>query len=85
MDFDAFAQQFRQRTAARMLEFEKALAKAQDELEKSAENAARSAQPRMPHGAHSELGVAGIENRRYPASPVQPRATGQVKSVLRRG
>ena len=34
-DFAEFAQGFRERTAKRLLEFEKTLAKAQDELEKS--------------------------------------------------
>jgi len=36
-DFAEFAQGFRERTAKRLLEFEKTLAKAQDELEKSAD------------------------------------------------
>lgn len=39
MDFDEFARSFRERTAQRMLEFEKTLSKAQDDLEKSAREA----------------------------------------------
>ena len=42
-DFAEFAQGFRERTAKRLLEFEKALAKAQDELEKSADKAMQEA------------------------------------------
>lgn len=35
MEFDDFVRQFRERTAQRMVEFEKALAKAQADMEKS--------------------------------------------------
>lgn len=35
MEFEEFVQQFRERTAQRMVEFEKALAKAQAEMEKN--------------------------------------------------
>ena len=42
-DFAEFAQGFRERTAKRLLEFEKTLAKAQDELEKSADKAMQEA------------------------------------------
>ncbi|GAA1470454.1 hypothetical protein FQK23_03185 [Corynebacterium aurimucosum] len=81
-DFDEFARGFRERTAARLLEFEKAMAKAQDELEKSAQRAAQAqspteAQRRNPasrSGAHSQSQRQG-----------RGRPRGQVQSVLRRG
>lgn len=79
-DFDEFARGFRERTAARLLEFEKAMAKAQDDLEKSAQRAAQAQNTNTAPG-------------RTPASrSVQPnprvsrgRPRGQVQSVLRRG
>ncbi|WJY62566.1 hypothetical protein CATRI_02305 [Corynebacterium atrinae] len=37
MDFEEFSRQFRERTAQRMVEFEKALARAQERVEKSVE------------------------------------------------
>ncbi|MGP5496652.1 hypothetical protein [Corynebacterium flavescens] len=68
-DFEAFARGFRERTSARLLEFEKALAQAQEQLEKSASAAARQA-PEPAQAPHS------------PA--VRRGRPGQVKSVLRR-
>lgn len=86
-DFDEFARQFRQRTAARLLEFERTLAKAQEDLEKAADNA--------KHQASAEAKATGKTARRSAARPGVGRderrkpqrtsAPGQVKSVLRRG
>lgn len=78
-DFDEFARGFRERTAARLLEFEKAMAKAQDELEKSAQRAAQAQshpdpQRRSPAVGHSQSQGQG-----------RGRPRGQVQSVLRRG
>lgn len=53
MEFEEFVQQFRERTAQRMVEFEKALAKAQTEMEKNSTASAgqRKARqvPMVPH------------------------------------
>ena len=80
-DFAEFAQGFRERTAKRLLEFEKTLAKAQDELEKSADKAMQE--------ARREVGrrqAATAPRPRYGAAPARSRnASGQVQSVLRRG
>lgn len=62
VDFDDFAQQFRERTAARLLEFEQRLAKAQAELEKSAEQAARDSR-RGEHPAAGGAPVGGWDTR----------------------
>lgn len=52
MDFEDFAEQFRKRTAERLIEFEKTLEKAQREMEQGAKNAAaqakREAQAKNP-------------------------------------
>ncbi|RNE49061.1 hypothetical protein C5L39_06000 [Corynebacterium alimapuense] len=55
MEFEEFSRQFRKRTTQRMLEFEKALAKAQERVERTATaprpNAARSQPQRgQPRG-----------------------------------
>lgn len=44
MDFEDFAEQFRRRTARRLVEFEKTLEKAQRDMEKAATRAAADAQ-----------------------------------------
>lgn len=88
MDFDDFARQFRHRTAARLVEFEKTLAKAQEELEKSAKNAARQ-HDNQHHNAVDRVqvnqppGVRKSPGRREVPGPNA--AAGQIKSVLRRG
>lgn len=82
-DFAEFAQGFRERTAKRLLEFEKTLAKAQDELEKSADKAVEQA--RREKGQVGRRQAAG-QRPRYSAAPARSRnASGQVQSVLRRG
>lgn len=90
-DFDEFARQFRQRTAARLLEFERTLAKAQEDLEKAADNAKNQASaevkaagktPRTSAARPGAPARLGREERRKPQRTSVP---GQVKSVLRRG
>ena len=79
-EFAEFARGFRERTAARLLEFEKAMAQAQDELEKSAEKA--TARARMNAGQ----AASASEPRQHSAFPAhgKRRGSGQIKSVLRR-
>ena len=84
-DFAEFAQGFRERTAKRLLEFEKTLAKAQDELEKSADKAMQEAR-REEEGQVGRRQAAAVPRPRYGAAPARSRkASGQVQSVLRRG
>lgn len=90
-DFEAFAREFRQRTTARLLQFEKALAQAQDELEKSATTAAQQDRPaRSAQQPQTEPTSATRTGRSRQAVPSQHKAParrggpGQVKSVLRR-
>lgn len=78
MEFEEFAKQFRQRTTQRMREFEKALAQAQERVEKSVSTPGpaptRAPQhqtqptPHQPHPAQSRRGAA----------------RGQVQGLLRR-
>ena len=82
-DFAEFAQGFRERTAKRLLEFEKTLAKAQDELEKSADKAMQEARREKGQVGRRQ---AAAPRPRYGAAPARSRnASGQVHSVLRRG
>lgn len=83
-DFDEFARGFRERTAARLLEFEKAMAKAQDELEKSAQRAAQA--QAHANAPHTHTPGRNPESRGVPHSQAQGRGRprGQVQSVLRR-
>lgn len=79
-DFDEFARGFRERTAARLLEFEKVMVKAQEDLEKSAQRAAQAQ-------THSTGQRSSQPSRPAPGSRGQSRGRtrGQVQSVLRRG
>ena len=73
MEFEEFSRQFRARTPQRMIEFEKALAKAQERVEKSTAAPTprtRSTTPAQAPGGHT------------PA--LRPGARGQVQGVLRR-
>lgn len=74
MDFDEFARGFRERTAARLVEFEKTLGKAQADLEKAAKQAAAEARG---------VGEAS-DSKGDQQTPKRKRTSGQVKSVLRR-
>ncbi len=81
-DFDEFARGFRERTAARLLEFEKAMAKAQDELEKSAQRAAQTqSHPDPQRRSPAARGVGHSQSQ----GQGRGRPRGQVQSVLRRG
>lgn len=100
MEFQEFAEKFRERTAKRLLEFENKLEKAQQDLEKQAET-----QAKKPSGSQQRHGRTSGEYsppqnpqqaRTKRASPTANRishmrdAAGaarprQVKSVLRRG
>ena len=89
-DFAEFAQGFRERTARRMLEFEKSLAKAQDELEKSTTKAVQQAKNEQRGGRDGDAvghrqAAAGTWRRNSAAPTRVNNASGQVKSVLRRG
>lgn len=95
-DFAEFAQGFRERTARRMLEFEKSLAKAQDELEKSTAKAVQQAKNEQYGGREGDAvghrqAAAGPRRRSSKSgsngtAPMRTNnASGQVKSVLRRG
>ena len=89
-DFAEFAQGFRERTARRMLEFEKSLAKAQDELEKSTAKAVQQAKNEQRGGRDGDAvghrqAVAGTWRRNSAAPTRVNNASEQVKSVLRRG
>ena len=81
-DFDEFARGFRERTAARLLEFEKAMAKAQDELEKSAQ---RAAQTQVHPDPQRRIPAARGVGHGQSQGQGQGRPRGQVQSVLRRG
>ena len=81
-DFDEFARGFRERTAARLLEFEKAMAKAQDELEKSAQRAAQAQSHSEPQ-RRNPVSRGGAQDQTQGQGRGRPR--GQVQSVLRRG
>lgn len=89
-DFAEFAQGFRERTARRMLEFEKSLAKAQDELEKSTAKAVQQAKNEQRGGRDGDAvghrqAAAGTWRRNSAVPTRVNNASGQVKSVLRRG
>ena len=69
MEFEEFSRQFRQRTTQRMIEFEKALAQAQQRVEKAAAPPTASPGPVAPA-------------RR---SPPPGSARGRVQGLLRKG
>ncbi|HHU68024.1 hypothetical protein [Corynebacterium sp.] len=75
MEFEEFAKQFRQRTTQRMMEFEKALAAAQQRVE----NAVAAPPPRRAvQPTQSAQSLPPTPARRGPAR-------GQVKGLLRKG
>ncbi len=81
MEFEEFARQFRERTAQRMVDFEKALARAQHRMERATEAEQGRNRGRQP--------VAGqptpvVRPRRRPA-PAPGHGHGQVQGILRRG
>lgn len=91
MDFDEFARGFRERTAARLLEFEQVLEKAEKDLEREAKRfaAAPRSGPVPAHRVHN-VGAPASATAGAPAgAPVHPaqgrRPAGKVRSVLRGG
>lgn len=98
MEFEEFAEKFRERTAKRLLEFESKLEQAQQELEKQTEQQAQkqtaqsasesgqqAAEPQQQRGASvrpAHARSAGVSQLRDISRASRPR---QVKSVLRRG
>lgn len=80
-DFDEFARGFRERTAARLLEFEKVMAKAQEDLEKSAQRATQ-AQTHAERQGRSTASRGVMHGQSQGQGQNRPR--GQVQSVLRR-
>lgn len=86
MDFDEFARGFRERTAARLLEFEQVLEKAEKDLEREAKRFASGHRTGSPSPAPAHR----VHNVGVPASaPVYPaqgtRPAGKIRSVLRGG
>ncbi|WP_347306002.1 hypothetical protein [Corynebacterium sp. SA-MJD20WY100] len=87
-NFDEFARAFRERTARRLLEFEKTLAKAQDDIEKAVHDARDEMRQRPPSHANGPADAPTETRHAAGARPYaahQTRGTqGRVKSVLRR-
>ena len=82
MEFEEFAKQFRQRTTQRMMEFEKALAQAQERVEKSV-----SAPGSAPTRASQHQTPPTQHQTPHPPHPAQSRrgaARGQVQGLLRK-
>ena len=73
MEFEEFARQFRARTAQRMLDFEAALARAQQRME-------HATQPGGRTGTQPEQDILSVTRRRSRRTP----GPGQVQGVLRR-
>lgn len=98
MDFDEFARGFRERTAARLLEFEQVLEKAEKDLEREAKRLAAghragSTSPMATHRVHN-VGVQAGASAGTPAdasagapghSAQGRRPAGKIRSVLRGG
>lgn len=87
MDFDEFARGFRERTAARLLEFEQVLEKAEKDLESEAKRfaAAPRSGPAPAHRVHNVGAPAGAPAG-VPVHPTQGRRpAGKIRSVLRGG
>lgn len=79
MEFDEFVRQFRERTAQRMVEFEKALAKAQAEMEQPGKTAKKPAGTQGPQGS-----VPPAPGPRMAARPGSPRGAERKKPPARR-
>ncbi len=79
MEFEQFAKQFRQRTTQRMMEFEQALAAAQQRVEKSV-----AAPRRAPQVSPTPQSTQAGQTQPPPVSRRSP-ARGQVRGLLRKG
>lgn len=91
VDFDEFSRGFRERTAQRMLDFEKTLAKAQLDIERAAQEAREKLTRegaggigKHPMAAHPEPRGYGSVHGGDGKAPRHGGGTGQVRSVLRR-
>lgn len=84
MEFEEFAKQFRQRTTQRMMEFEKALAAAQQRVENAVASPAphKPAQPAQP--AQPTQTTPTTQTKQPPPTRRGP-ARGQVQGLLRKG
>lgn len=78
MEFEEFAKQFRQRTTQRMMEFEKALAAAQQRVEHAVAAPAPRRTPQAPPAPQTPQAEQPLRARRGPAR-------GQVQGLLRKG
>lgn len=81
MEFEEFAKQFRQRTTQRMMEFEKALAAAQQRVE----NAVASPAPRKPAQPAQTAPTTPTAQTKQPPPTRRGPARGQVQGLLRKG
>lgn len=80
LEFDEFVRQFRERTAQRMVEFEKALAKAQTDMEKTQRKPRGSVPPSrgsIPQRSRS------TSHRPEPVVHPAPPVTGELKTPVR--
>lgn len=80
LEFDEFVRQFRERTAQRMVEFEKALAKAQADMEKTQRKPRGSVPPSrgsIPQRSRS------TSHRPEPVVQPAPPVTGELKIPVR--
>ncbi len=71
MEYEDFAAQFRERTSMRLMEFEKALERAEQEMNRAAQT-----------GPAATSSVQGVQKRKPPHAVTRVR--GPVQSVLRR-
>lgn len=92
MSFEDFARGFRERTTQRLIEFENTLARAQEDVERAAQQARQkavqqSAQKRE-HESYQSAAQTMAGNRAqgfgHANAPTRHNAQGQVRSVLRR-
>ncbi|WP_034990529.1 hypothetical protein [Corynebacterium halotolerans] len=78
MEFEEFSRQFRERTAQRMLDFEAALARAQNRMERATQTEQSRARQRPP--AAGQPGPV-VHRRPRPPGP----GHGEVRGILKRG
>lgn len=84
LEFDDFVRQFRERTAQRMVEFEKALAKAQEDMAKApraGKSAGQKTTGRFPEASDQHVSTP-VGVKKSPAR--HRRKTGPVQGVLKK-
>lgn len=85
VEFEEFAAKFRERTAARMLEFEATLERIQQDVEKKAELDRQQEKENAARAGQNQAGTASVSPREeVSASSAARRARRPVHSVLRR-